>query len=159
MPSFSGRCADHRLPGAGLLGHRTHEENLDSPAGFLTRKHPRRHYAGVIEDEQVTLFQMTREFVKPRMLDASAFAIKDQQTGLIAARERFLRDQFGRQVIIEFVEPHLYKCWLIWLRLVIDCKACPSSRPERFAKDLNWHDGFVLRILAHPPSSNRQLQH
>src|ERR1700683_246919 len=99
--------ANHRLPRAWSLRHRTHEKNLDPSAGFFSRKHPRRHHSRVVEDEQVALFQMTREFIEPRMLEAPGFAIEDQQTSLIAARERFLRDQFGGQAIIEFVELHL----------------------------------------------------
>ena len=98
---------DPRARGTFSRAGRPHHQQLDAAARLLLREQPRRQHARVVEHDQVALAQMTHEFVEARMLDRLGFAIEHEQARLVAPSQRLLRDQFFRQIVVEFGKPHL----------------------------------------------------
>src|SRR5260370_29984683 len=50
---------------------------------------------------------MTNELVEAGMLDGFVFSIEHEQARLVATSQRLLRNQFFRQIVVEFGKPHL----------------------------------------------------
>ena len=91
---------DPRARGTFSRTGRPHHQQLDSSARLLLREQARRQHARIVEYDQIALAQMTHEFVEARMIDRLAFAIEHEQTRLVAASQRLLRNQFFRQFVV-----------------------------------------------------------
>jgi len=63
----------------------------------------------IVNNDQVACPQMPHQFVKSRVLDSFGFPIQNEQASLIAPRQRLLRNQLLRQVVIKFRKSHLKK--------------------------------------------------
>ena len=89
------------LPDA-VLGGALEEEDLTARA--LDRD-PCRDHAGVVENDQRGADDVRKVCERP-VINAFGHAIVDQQARLVAARQWPLRDEAGRKVVVELVDPH-----------------------------------------------------
>src|ERR1700676_3031491 len=97
---------------------------------------------------------MTREFVEARMLDFATLAIEHQQARLIAARERFLRDELIGQVVVEFVDFHSVRdqqsaafCWIKWLCFRVFCRGRGSHQANWGIDLLYLRPRYALKLI------------
>jgi hypothetical protein len=58
-------------------------------------------HAAAVEYEEIAGAQVLREIRKCVVAERRGWAVKDEEPGRISSRDRFLRDEFGRQVEIE----------------------------------------------------------
>src|SRR5207245_5073803 len=73
------------------------EEHL---AAGLLQAYPRRHDAGVVDDDE-RVPDLVREVGEPPVADGAGRAVVDEEPGLVAPLRRALRYQLGRQVVVE----------------------------------------------------------
>src|SRR5271166_5544941 len=95
-----------RQPSAFALGQGTNQQQLDLSTRFFARDEPRGNHPGVVDYQQVSLAQKTRQFVESRVFELPAAAIEHLQARVGAAFERFLGDQSRWQFIVKFGKSH-----------------------------------------------------
>ena len=69
-------------------------------------------YPGGVENEEVSRRDQGGDIAAPSVFQASASAMDDQQSALVAPGQRVLGDQLGRELIVEVGSPerHASKC-------------------------------------------------
>jgi hypothetical protein len=67
---------------------------------------PGRKYAGVVENQEVTLMKQTGEIAKLPVFNCFVAPLEVEQAGSCPIRERFLRNPLRRQVILEIGNQH-----------------------------------------------------
>jgi hypothetical protein len=106
--------ANERFPHERLKA--ANQKDLNAPAQYLlaARGGPdpaadqaRGKYSRIIQHEQIARSQELGQLSKYRVGEPVACAINDQQSRLIAARGRFLRDQLVGEMIIEIGNEHI----------------------------------------------------
>ena len=81
---------------------RADEKQLDLAAAFLAHQQAGREDPGIVEHQHVAGLQVAAQLVEARMLDRAGLAVDHLQPRLVAARQRLLRNQLGRQIVVEF---------------------------------------------------------
>src|SRR5262249_35096952 len=99
------RAADQRLPGTVAV-ERSDEEHLQSSAGGTSCAQARRDDLRVVQHQQVAGTQQPRQVDDVRMAEGSGLAVELEETRRRPLRRRLLRDQLGRQRVVEVGELH-----------------------------------------------------
>ena len=96
--------ARQRAPAARV--DRFEEQQLHLASGGVPRQDPRRDHARIVDDEAVTRAEQVGKLGEAMILEAAARAVDDEQSRCIARRSRRLRDQLGRQLVVEIRKLH-----------------------------------------------------
>src|SRR5262249_20089177 len=96
--------ARQRAPAAPV--DRLEEQELHLAAAGIARQDPRRNHARVVDDEAITRSEQVGKLGEAVVLEAAACAVDDEQPRRIAGRRGGLRDQLGRQLVVEVRELH-----------------------------------------------------
>ena len=105
VPEFHPGTHLHTLAGACQTLPRVplylpqQQQLADSARGYLGTHQPGRQDLGVIDHQQVALFQIMGQLVKDRVQDLVALAVQHHQAGGIARLGGFLRNEFLGQVV------------------------------------------------------------
>jgi hypothetical protein len=91
---------DQAAPGE-LVAIGTKQEALDLASGRPPGVEPGGQDGGIVAEESVTILQIGGQLGKSPMLQGASGAVHHKQARLIAARGGRLRDQVGRQVVVE----------------------------------------------------------
>ena len=82
------------------------EQHLDRAAAGAAQMQPRRDDARVVDDHQRAPRQLVRQVAEAPVPHRADRAVVDEQPRLVPALERMLRDQLGRQLVVEIRELH-----------------------------------------------------
>jgi hypothetical protein len=83
------------------------QQALDGAARrYAAAEQARGEHPCVVGDQQITVSQEGREIAYRCMAELAGTAVENEQPGL-SARERVLRNQLGRQVVIKLVRSHV----------------------------------------------------
>ena len=109
-----------------------------SPRGECDRD-PRRHDARVVDDDELAV-QLVRQLGEPPVPHRAGRPLVDEQPRRVAPRRRLLRDQLGRQLVVQLGDVHRRH----------------RTRPARHQRPPDAHPSrcpyaFVRRAVASPP--------
>ena len=95
------------------------DQHLDPAAAGLASQQARLDHARVVEHEHVARLHQLRQVAKQPIRQRAACAVQMQQPARAALRRRKLRDQLGRQFVVEVVE-------FAWGRIIAaaSCTGC-----------------------------------
>src|SRR5947209_4381227 len=95
------RRTRHRDPTIGRP--RSQKEELDGPAGWLTRHHAGRQHAAAVGDQQVSGAKERWQVAEEVMLQRAPGAIQHEETGLVPFGRRLLGNELRWEVVVEVV--------------------------------------------------------
>jgi hypothetical protein len=93
------RWSNQRLPTVGV--DLTCQQDFDDPQPFRPAEEASRKDLGVVDHQKVPRFQQLHQIAKVPVLQTPGSAVEEEQPRPIAPRDGDLRDQLGREVIVE----------------------------------------------------------
>jgi hypothetical protein len=98
--------SDERVPELPVVMVGAYEEDLGGPAAGSPAQKARRKDTAAVDHQQVARVQEVGQVAEPVMAEAAGGAIEDEEPRRIALRQGLLRDELGRQVVVEEADVH-----------------------------------------------------
>ena len=112
------RLARARLHQRAMRIEHPLHQHLHLAAAVLAAMQPRLHHARVVHDQHVVGRDEPRDVGKAEVFERAGRAVEVQEAARGALRRRMLRDQLGREGVVEVGELHPHS-------IIFDCSALP----------------------------------